>query len=206
MTTTTKPRKTATARAVEEVTSQAATQQASDAADQPAGQDDTAAEEAAHLQRLQQTAAEEEPTGGPHLVDTAAEPTPTVNLEAELAALTKVAVAMLGPMFPSLREVYTPENIEAAASVAAPLCRKHGWLQNGIGGKYAEEIAAAAVLAPLAYATVKGVQKDMAEAQRRKAGTTADAPLPDLSAPVPEAPASPKTVTFGAPVPVEAAA
>lgn len=194
---TTPPKKTATAQAAEQAASEA---------QQPAGeggQDDAAAEEAAHLQRLAQSAAEAEPApGGPDLVDVGAEPSaPAVNLEAEIAALAKVAVAMLGPMFPSLREVYTPETIEAAASVTAPLCRKHGWLPNGIGGKYAEEIAAAAVLAPLAYATYRGITHDLAEAKRKKAGEGGAEPLPDLSAPVPDAPPAPKTVTFGAPIP-----
>lgn len=194
---TTTPKKTATAEAAALAASEAQQQGADDA-----GQDDTAAEEAAHLQRLQQGAAEADDASGPHLADVGEDPpAPAVNLEAEIAALAKVAVAMLGPMFPSLREVYTPETIEAAASVTAPLCRKHGWLPNGIGGKYAEEIAAAAVLAPLAYATYRGITHDLAEAQRKKAGQGEATPLPDLSAQAPEAPAAPKTVTFGAPIP-----
>lgn len=198
------PKKTATAQAAAQVVADAQQQPGEGA---PGGQDDTAAEEAAHLQRLQATAAEaEEQPGGPGPVDAAPE-APAVNLEAEIAALAKVTVAMLAPMFPSLREVYTDETIAAAAGVAGPLCRKHGWLPDGIGGKYAEELAAAAVLVPIGVATYAGVRRDLAE-QRRKAANAGEAvPLPDLSAPVPtEAPAPAKTVTFGAPIPAEASA
>lgn len=159
---------------------------------------ESAAEEAAHLARLNATAAEGEPEGGPHLVDTA-EP-PAVNLEAELSALLRVGVAVLGPMFPSLREIYTNETIQTVGAVVAPVCRKNGWLSQGVGGKYAEEMAAGAVLLPLAVATYAGVSADL---EARKAAQRKDPePLPDLtanSAPAPAAaPAPEKRVTFGA--------
>lgn len=165
--------------------------------DQPA---ENAAEESAHLARLNAGAAQTdaEPNDGPHLVDTAGPP--AVNLEAELSALVRVAVAVLGPIFPSLREIYTNDTIQTVGAVVAPVCRKRGWLANGVGGKYAEEMAACAVLAPIAAATYAGITADLAvrKAAQRKEPET----LPDLTAQAVAAPSAEpipeKRVTFGA--------
>lgn len=121
---------------------------------------------------------------------------PGVDLATEIAGLVQAAVGMLAPMFPSLPGIYTPEATQAASVAVAGVCNKHGWMQNGMMGRYGEEIACALIVGPLAFATYKGVQADIAARQpvERMGG-------PDLSAPVPVAgPAPSKVVTFGAPV------
>jgi len=69
---------------------------------------------------------------------------------------------------PSLETIYTPEVTASAAGAVAAVCQKHGWLPEGIAGQYGEEIAAAVVLLPLGFATVRAVKGDI-EANNRKA-------------------------------------
>lgn len=85
-----------------------------------------------------------------------------IDLAADLAAMIGLATTTLGPIFPSLPAIYTPEVTQAASAAAAAVCDKHGWLQEGIGGKYETEIAAAMVLGPLAVATYAGLKGDIA--------------------------------------------
>lgn len=110
-------------------------------------------------------------------------------LATEFKALIMMAAGALSPAFPSLAEIYTEQTATAAAHAAASVCNKHGWLAGGVGGKWAEEIAAGAILLPLAWATFHGVQNDIAK--RKK-----DAPAPAITDQVP----GQSTVTFGAPV------
>lgn len=126
------------------------------------------------------------------------------NLAGEIAAAVTVAVATLGPMFPSLKGIYTPEVTQAAAQSIAAVCNKHGWLQGGLMGKWGEEIACLAVVAPLAFQTYQGVRADI---EARKPPPAPDRLAgPDLAAKAPNEAPGQKTVTFGAPVPVEAEA
>lgn len=132
------------------------------------------------------------------------EPEPS-DLAGEIAGMTLAAVEMLGPMFPSLPTIYTPTATAMAAAAVAKLCKKRGWLENGLTGKWGEEIACALIVGPLAVATVKGVRSDLAarapaqEPQRLEFPAVSDAPAP-------QEPAASKVVTFGAPAPAEAAA
>lgn len=129
-----------------------------------------------------------------------AEPVPTVNLAADIGGAIKVAVATLSPMFPSLKRTYTDEVTEAAAGAIAAVCEKHGWMQGGMFAGYGEEVAAVAILAPLALTTYQGIQEDMAEAkakQRAKLEPPAHVAVPGTMD------ASAKAVTFGAAVPVQ---
>lgn len=89
------------------------------------------------------------------------------NLAGELKGLVLAFVGMVGPVFPSLPKIYTPEATEAAANAVSAVCLKHGWLQGGIMGEYAEEITAAVVLLPLGLATYKGMQADIQEARKK---------------------------------------
>lgn len=110
-------------------------------------------------------------------------------LATEFKALILMAAGALSPAFPSLSEIYTEQTAAAASHAAASVCNKHGWLADGVGGKWAEEIAAAAILLPLAWATYQGVQNDIAK--RKK-----NAPVPEITDQTP----GQNTVTFGAPV------
>lgn len=151
------------------------------------------AEQGADLAKLE-AAANEAQAGAPGAP--APEPEPTgPDLATELAGLLKVAVATLGPMFPSLRTIYTDETIGAASGAVAAVCNKRGWLQGGLMGEWAEEITAVAIVGPMALATYHGVKADIAA---RQPSEPAKLEAADLTAPAPEpAPAGQKAVTFG---------
>lgn len=131
-------------------------------------------------------------------------PAPAVDLATELRALVQMFVGMVAPVFPSLPAIYTPEATEAAAVAVAGVCNKHGWLQGGVMGDYAEEIAAAAILAPIGLATYQGVRADIA-AMKKTQQRPDTGPAPAIgAAEVGEGGAvNQKTVVFGAPIPAE---
>lgn len=126
------------------------------------------------------------------------------SLADELAGLVTVAVGILGPVFPSLPRIYTQEVTRAAATATAAVCEKHGWLSAGVMGKWGEEIAAGAILLPLAYQTAQGVRADLAA--RRAVEQSKPARVERSGAPeqvraeaVPTEQPGARTVTFGAP-------
>jgi hypothetical protein len=119
----------------------------------------------------------------------------------EIAGLLKVAVATLGPMFPSLKTIYTPETIGAASGAIAGVCEKRGWLQGGLMGEWAEEITAVAIVGPLAFATYQGVTADMAARAKPEPAKLEGLDLTaQTAAPMPTVEPQ-KTVTFGAAAP-----
>jgi hypothetical protein len=147
------------------------------------------AEQAADLAALQ-AAINEQPAGAPGAAAPGFPGEPVkVDLQTEFTGMIKLAVAALSPAFPSLSDIYTDQVTAAASSAAAQVCMKHGWLTGGIGGKWAEEIAAAAILLPLGYQTYQGISSDLARAKKS-----------EPSAPIPNETPSAKTVTFGAAV------
>lgn len=85
-----------------------------------------------------------------------------LSLGAEISGVLQAVSGMLAPVFPSLSAIYTPGACQGAGAAIEAVCNKHGWLQGGLMGKWGEEIAAAAVLAPLAFATYQGVRRDLA--------------------------------------------
>lgn len=124
------------------------------------------------------------------------------DLAGELAAGVTIFVGILGPIYPSLRSIYTPDATAAAAGAVAAVCNKHGWLQGGMMGKWGEEIACLAVVGPLAFATVQGIKADTEARQEKKQPATEPGALLDLTEPSAstssQAPgAGQKTVTFG---------
>lgn len=153
------------------------------------------AEQAADLAALQAMATGE---SGQAVAVVPEEQGPT--LQEEIAAAMGMAVAMLGPMFPSLRTIYTPETMGAASGAIAAVCDKHGWLDGGFMGQYGPEIACLAIVGPLGFATYQGVRGDLAEMAKKKPIDATAKEGVDLSAPVPApAPARAGTaVTFGA--------
>lgn len=123
---------------------------------------------------------------------------PRLDLAQEITGLASVAVATLGPMFPSLKAIYTQQVIEAAAHAIAGVCNKRGWMQGGMLGEWGEEIACIAIVGPLALQTYQGVKADLAAREKEKP-TKPEAltgPGPDLSAPVPGEAVAQTTVTF----------
>lgn len=158
------------------------------------------AEQAADLAALQAMAG---PVPGQEEGATAPEAAAGPDLAGEIAGIVQAAVGMLAPMFPSLPGIYTPEATQAAAAATAAVCDKHGWMQGGLMGRWGEEIACAAIVGPLAFATYHGVKGDIAARQPVEPSRSGEL---NLSAPVPTAPATGKGVTFGAPIPVAEAA
>lgn len=98
-------------------------------------------------------------------------------LQAELSALFMLAAQTVGTIYPSVKDTLNTQATDTLAAVWAAVCNKRGWLQGGIGGEYAEEIAAAAVTLPLGFALYKGIQSDIAARKKE------DKPAPAIDAP-----------------------
>lgn len=88
--------------------------------------------------------------------------------EESLAGLLKVA--SIGMHFAGLKNtaaVWSEANCEALAVAAVPVMRKYAWGQKALEflmtGGGVEEMALIAVIAPLAFATVKAVKADTAK-------------------------------------------
>ncbi|MTV36274.1 hypothetical protein [Duganella radicis] len=104
------------------------------------------------------------------------------------------ALPVLGKLYPSLLAVYTDEAQAAIAETVGPLLAKHGIDLKDFGGNYREEIAAALVCGPIAWATVQAVKADIAA--RAEAPQQPAKPLPagpaakpgDIAYRAPEAP------------------
>jgi hypothetical protein len=121
---------------------------------------------------------------------------PPRDLAGELAGLVSLAVATLSPVFPSLKAIYTEPVTNTAAQAIAAVCHKHGWCQDGVMGRWGEEIACAAIVLPLAWQTSNGIKADIKARQPAPDPAAPTAAL-DLSAPAPTAAPGQKTVTFG---------
>ena len=119
-------------------------------------------------------------------------------LQAELQALFTLAAQTIGTVYPSVKQTCDQPAIDALAAVWAAVCNKRGWLMGGIGGEYAEELAAAAVTLPLGFGIYKGIQADIASRKRVEKKTDAiDAPAMPAE---PVAPVEPDGITQAAAV------
>ncbi|MGP1718175.1 MAG: hypothetical protein ACTS9Y_13425 [Methylophilus sp.] len=98
-----------------------------------------------------------------------------LTLDAEMAMMLNMILNMLKPALPSLEQIYTPPVIQALSESTAAVCNKHGWLQNGLAGKFAEELALGAIVIPVGLATYKGVTADIA--YNKAAQTTQEKPV-----------------------------
>jgi len=129
------------------------------------------------------------------------EAAPSLGLDKEIAGALQMLVGVVGPLFPSLKAIYTEETCGAVGAAVAPVCEKHGWLSGGIGGEYGEELMCLIVVGPLGYATYTAVQNDIEE--RRQKSKAQDGKAPNIASKAPAgALATPgsDTVTFGAPI------
>ncbi len=121
------------------------------------------AAEAAEVDRELGAGPGPEASGGKTGEGAAAAPAP--DQAAAVAQALELAVAVLAPMFPSLRQVYTPETIKSVAEVTAALARKHGWDLSMT--RWQEEIAFVAVVLPVGVQTYQAVLHDL-EARRAR--------------------------------------
>lgn len=122
-------------------------------------------EQAADLAALTAAAAAADPVPG------APGATPELqgpDIAKEVAGLVAMAVATLGPLFPSLRDTYTEPVTAAAAQAIAAVCDKHGWMQGGLMGQWGEEIACLAILGPLGFQTYQGIKADLAAREAKE--------------------------------------
>lgn len=130
---------------------------------------EAAPEQAAELRALTVDAA----GGEPDTVEGQEQAAPRIPLDQEIAALMTGLVAMVSPAFPSIKGIYTPQVVETAAASVAAVCNKHGWMQDGVMGKYGEEIGCTFVVLPLAFVTYKAVSHDLAQMAIEKAKESA---------------------------------
>lgn len=82
----------------------------------------------------------------------------------QVAMILGLAVPILGQMFPSIIEVYTPEAQAAVAGTVGPVLSKYGVDLGDMGSKWGPEIACVVVCGPIAMATYKGINADLAAA------------------------------------------
>jgi hypothetical protein len=164
------------------------------------GISDTPDEKAAEFAALQQMA--NEPAPGAPVTEPEPEQ-PAIPLAVQISAALGMVVNMAKPMFPSLERIYTAEVLEQVGISLQPVCDKHGWLQEGIGGKYGEELIALVVVAPLAYATYIGVRGDIDARKPRKPDAQLQSTFapPAMEAAAPDVQPGAKTVTAGTVVP-----
>lgn len=86
----------------------------------------------------------------------------------QVAFMLGLAVPILGQMFPSVLEVYTPEAQAAVAGTVGPVLTKYGVDLSDMGSKWGPEIACVVVCGPIALATYKGINADLAAAAAKK--------------------------------------
>lgn len=96
----------------------------------------------------------------------------------------EMAVPILGELYPSLVAIYTPAACERVAGALGPLLAKYGIDLGEVGGRYKEEIGAAFICGPIAWATYKGIMADVAA---RKGPPAAQVVGGQQAAPVPVA-------------------
>lgn len=95
------------------------------------------------------------PPAGPELAD-------------EIQGTILMVAEILKPALPNVAALYQPDVAEAVGAAVAALCKKHGWLQDGLMGEWREEIACLMICGPLAWATYGAAKDDMAALRARK--------------------------------------
>ena len=120
-------------------------------------------------------------------------------LDAEISGLLQMLSKVVAPILPTVAEIYTAETCATIGAAIAPVCIKHRSMQDGIGGRYGEEILAAAVVLPIAWATVEAARGDLAARKPAapKPGALAGADIERPAAPGAADPAG-KVVQIGA--------
>ncbi|MYM67297.1 hypothetical protein GTP45_10690 [Pseudoduganella sp. FT55W] len=83
-----------------------------------------------------------------------------------VAGVLQMGATMIGPLYPRVAAVYTPEVCQSVGMALGPLLAKYNVDLGEWGGKYKEELKAAFVCVPIAMATVKALKEDVAENQK----------------------------------------
>lgn len=130
----------------------------------------------AELDALQHEAVAVDAENVPVAVDPLpAEQAQPVNEAAELVGLLTILAGLFTPVFPSLAKIYTPATVQGLADAAVPVMNKHGWTTGEFLGKWAAELALAAVGVPVVIATARGVLEDIAAAKATEKAAPAQA-------------------------------
>lgn len=105
----------------------------------------------------------------------------------EVAAMLQAFAAVVAPAMPNVAAIYTPATCAAIGAAVDPVCAKYGWLQGGF--QWGAELQAVIVVVPIALATAKAVQVDVAALKAARAAREAEAARPKEAAPegVPDA-------------------
>ncbi len=90
-----------------------------------------------------------------------------------VAMILALSVPILGKLYPSLIAIYTEEAQGQVSASLGPVLAKYGVNLKEGAGRYKEEIAAAFVCGPIAWASYHGIKADAAA----RAGTTAKTPV-----------------------------
>ena len=86
----------------------------------------------------------------------------------ELRGLIHFSVNVLSPLWPTLREVYGTETVDALAEAGGPVLEKYGLSVSGLFGRWEAEIALAMVVIPVGISTVRAVRHDNEQALKRQ--------------------------------------
>jgi hypothetical protein len=125
----------------------------------------------------------------PEAIEAAQELQAVVSLAEENAQgvqmILGLAVPVLSRLYPSLADVYTDEACTAVAGSLGPLLAKYGVSLKDWGGKYQEEIGAALVCGPMAWATVQAIKTDIAARSGATKTVENDKPARALAKPEP---------------------
>lgn len=101
----------------------------------------------------------------------------------QVRLILAVAVPLLGTMYASIGVIYTDQTCDQVAMVLGPVLTKYGIDLGDMSSKWGPEIAAVMVCGPIALATYRGIQADIAASHKQvpkaSAGTLQPVPAPD---------------------------
>ncbi len=108
----------------------------------------------------------------------------------QVRMILALAVPLLGKLYPSLEQIYTPSTCDQVAGTLGPVLTKYGISLGDLGSQWGEEIAAVLVCGPIAVATYQGIKADI-EARAEPVPKAVASTAPQGVA------ARPETVTLG---------
>jgi hypothetical protein len=97
-----------------------------------------------------------------------------------------LAVPVLSKLYPSIEAVYTDEACGEVAAALGPVLAKYNVNLKDFGGRWQEEIGAAIVCGPIAWATVQAIKADIAARVGNSPQAVGHAKAAALSAPGPQ--------------------
>lgn len=97
--------------------------------------------------------------GGPE--EGAPKEKPPLSTQQNIAAILGAVVSIIGPLLPTVKQVYNEANIKAIAQETAPLIEKYGW-QNAVGfGRWEPEFRALSIVLAISGPTIQAARIDI---------------------------------------------